>query len=201
MKNNIKSKKFKIEISEDGLNIINSALESYSRLGLRQFKYSLEAIPEFFKLDYKTQLEIEKYLQSKIPGNNNMGIYHPEVKNFTKAFQIKKELEKYVALDKSGGIRENWSNIYDGCIYNEEYLPTFLDENNNKIEHKKEFNIPAKIKPKLKELAKESQWNKIWNLIDEHVKKGDIRGNKTKIAPDFSKIIVYEPYRLSGENI
>src|SRR3990167_1218306 len=86
-----KQKIFTIQITEEGLNTITWALEIFSRLGLLQFNFALECIPNFSKLSWEERHEIENYLKQKL-GNNNYGIYHPKVENFQKAFSIKKEL-------------------------------------------------------------------------------------------------------------
>jgi hypothetical protein len=190
-----KSKKFKLEISEKGLQTIMSALECYSRLGINQFGYCLEHNPAFNKLDYETRDEIEKYLKFKID-SRNFGIYHPEVVKFHDAWQIKKEIQKQVAISKEP-IMEHYTNTYDGATDGHDFVPIFLDENGNKIEHKTEIEIPKNIRGKLKKLSSQSKWPEIWDLIDKNVDRKGIRGNMTRIAEDFTKITIHKPYRIN----
>ncbi len=189
-------KHFTIQISEEGINVLLTALESYSRLGLRQFRYALECLEDFDKLDYDVQLSIEKHLQLFIPGDNNLGIYNKKAEKFNKAFQIKKELEKYLHLSKSDGIKTAYSNIYDGSLQDYPYLPRFIDENGKRIEHKKEFDIPVQIQGKLKKLIEKKKFDEVWEMIYKNIDFKGIKGPRTKISDDLKKVIVSEPYLL-----
>jgi hypothetical protein len=189
-------KKYTLRISEDGLETIKAALESYSRLGLNQFRYCLEHNPSFNKLDWETQGKIEEYLKYAID-SRNFGIHHPEVKQFNKAFQIKKEIQKHIAISQEP-IMEGFSNAYDGAMSGCDYIPIFLDEKGEKIEHKIELKIPAKVQTRLKKLASKSKWDEAWDLVNKTCNSEGIKGNQSEISPDFSKVTIYGPYRLKN---
>jgi hypothetical protein len=190
----MKNTKFTIEITEDGLQTIMAALESYSRLGIYQFRYGLECIPEFFNLSYDAQHEIEEYLKERLGVKyKNYGIFHEAVVPFTKAFEIKCEIEKFVSLKRVDGVREGYSKCYDGAVYRRDYLPDFIGEKDAK-----EFEIPRGIRPTLKSLAKKKQYDKMWELINKNTDFDHIKGNKSEIAPDFSKVTVFEPYKIAA---
>ena len=186
-------KKFKLEITEEGLNTIIQALECYSRLGMGQFKCCLEHLPDFDKLDYKTKVEVEIYLQS-LTGRKNFGIFHPEVGPFTKAYEIKAEILKRVSLARTGGVRDTFTHIFDGALYDKDYLPKFLDKDDKEIEDCKTFPIPIIIRPKLKKLAEKKDFEKMWEMINEYVDFKNIKGSESVISEDLTRVTVWEPY-------
>ena len=119
-------KTFNIKITEEALAVMMSALECYSRLGINQFRYCLEHNPAFEKLSYEKRHEIENFLKSHID-SRNFGIYHPKVTTFNKAFQIKKEIQKVLAVSKNP-IVDNFTNEYDGALGDYDYVPGVITE-------------------------------------------------------------------------
>ena len=190
-----KSKIFNIKISEDGLNTIMKALECYSRLGLNQFAYCLEHNPKFDRLDWDDKREIEDYLRHKID-SRNFGIYHPEVAKFNEAFQIKKEIEKHIAISKEP-VMEHMTNIYDGAIAEYEYVPKFYDDAGNKLEHQIAQDIPKKHQPKLKKFAENKDFENLWKYVNKHLRT-NIKGNATRISDDYTKMIIVKPYKINN---
>lgn len=192
------SKKFKLEITEEGLRTIISALECYSRLGCNQFQYALDYNTKFFNLDYEDQSEIVNYLRYKID-MREWGIFSPSVEPFTKAYQIKKEIEKRLYLSENEGVRKHLTNESDGALYKKDYLPKFLNENNEEIKDCKEFPIPVKIRPKLKTFLKNKEWIKMWDLVNESIDFKNLKGSKSEISEDVSRVVIWEPYLLNAE--
>lgn len=186
-------KKYTIQISEEGLKGIQAALDCYSRLGINQFSYCLEHNPAFVKLEWEDQQQIEEYLKFKID-SRGFGIYHPDVKKFTRAFEIMQEIEKYMAISENP-IRESHSKDYDGALNPTEDIPVFLDENGKRIEDKIEIDIPKNHQRAIKILADKKDFEALWNYIDNIGLKKDINGPKSRISDDFSKLIIYSPYR------
>lgn len=188
---------FNITISKEGLRTIMRALECYSRLGINQFGYCLEHNPAFAKLDYEERDGIEKYLRSKIDARN-FGIYHPEVAEFTEAFQINKEIEKYVALSEVGWVAESYSKSYDGALdENAPNIPKFRDSNGNSLLWERVFEIPLRLRKKMMNLSKSKKYTEIWDLVNKNIDFGGIKGNSTRISDDFTKIIISKPYKIS----
>ena len=187
-------KTFNIKITEDGLNTIMRALECYSRLGLNQFAYCLEHNPKFDRLDWDDKREIEDYLRHKID-SRNFGIYHPEVAKFNEAFQIKKEIEKHIAISKEP-VMEHMTNIYDGALADYEYIPKFYDDAGNKLEHQITQDIPKKHQEKLKNFGKKKDFEGLWHYVDKHLNIG-IRGNSTRISDDYTQITIVKPYKIN----
>ena len=189
-------KQFTLKINQDGLNTIMHALECYSRLGCNQFAYVLESHPKFNNLDWEDKREIEEYLRHKID-ERNFGIYHEAVAAFNQAFQIKKEIQKNVAL-ADNPIRGHMTNIYDGALKKYDYIPVFIDENGEEIKDAISFEIPKKYRKTFEGYAKMGDYNKMWDAVDKwKIVPEDIRGNKREIAEGFSKVTVYEPYRMT----
>jgi hypothetical protein len=197
-----KNKKFTIQLTEKALNIVVAALDCYSRLGINQFQYGLEANPHFNKLDYDKQQVIAYYLMKKIcPDAPNIGIYHPSVPEHGLAFDIKKELEKWPALEKVRGIRKHYMNVYDGALRQGKDVPVFLDEKGGPLKDQVVFNIPLPLRSKIKRLAAKKKWDEVWECIDKHfdkgLKKGQlVRGTVREIDPEFMTLIVKEPYNI-----
>jgi hypothetical protein len=189
------SKKFRLEITEEGLNTITQALECYSRLGCNQFQYALDYNTKFFNLNHDDRKEIIDYLRFKIDARE-WGIFERHVEPFTKAFEIKKEIEKRIYLSNNDGVRKNLTNESAGPIYKHNYLPKFLNEKNEEIKDCKEFPISVKIRTKLKKLNKSKKYNELWAEINKNINFKNIKGNKSEISKDFTKVIVWEPYLL-----
>jgi len=185
---------FNIKITEEGLNTIMKALECYSRLGINQFTYCLEHNPKFEELDWDDQREIEDYLRHKID-SRSLGIYHPEVAKFNEAFQIKKEIEKNIAISKEP-VMKDISNSYDGASSDYEYIPRFYDDSGNKVEHQIIQEIPEKHQEKLKNLGKNKDFEGLWRYVDEHLKIG-LGGSATRISDDYTQIIIVKPYKIN----
>ena len=189
----IMKKIFNIKITEEGLNTIMKALECYSRLGINQFTYCLEHNPKFKELDWDDKREIEDYLRHKID-SRGLGIYHPEVAKFNEAFQIKKEIEKNIAISKEP-VMKHMSNSYDGALSDYEYIPRFYDDSGNKVEHQIIQEIPEKHQEKLKNLGKKKDFEGLWRYVDKHLKIG-VRGNATRISDDYTQVVIVKPYEL-----
>lgn len=194
---NNNKKTFILKISEEGLRVIIDALECFSRLGIGQFKFALEFLPQFDKLPYEERLDVENYLKEKT--NIRGYIYSPEVEYFTKSFQIKKEIEKWVALENSGGIRNNYSVIFDGSLNKDDYLPQFLDKNFKHLEDKKEFLISEENREKLAKLMSNQQFDEAWKFVNDVVDFKGIHGAKSEISSDCKKVTIYEPYKRIRE--
>lgn len=188
---------FTIKITKEGLKTISAALECYSRLGCNQFKYCLAHNPSFAKLGWEEQSEIEDHLRSDID-SRNFGIYSPEVKNFTKAYEIKKEIDQKIVLSEKP-IMEGFSKQYDGALHDYDYLPKFYGEDGKAVKHEVSINIPKKYQHKLKKLAENKDWNGLWDYIDKHVPFNGVRGNAANVSEDFTKITISKPYRLSKQ--
>lgn len=190
------SKEFNIKITKEGLETIIQALETYSRLGLRQMQYVFDVLPEFNSLNYRVRYEICEDLVQKLGCPQNYGIYHEKVAQFNKAFQIKKQIEKFVALDETDGVIEHLSTRTDGALKDYDYLPRFVDEKGSAVVHEKRFKIPKVMQHNLRTLAKQENWEKIWELIDKNIKFGNLRANSTRISDDFTEVILSKPYLL-----
>jgi hypothetical protein len=190
------SKEFNIKITKEGLETIKAALETYSRLGLRQMQYVFDVLPEFNRLNYRVRDEICEDLVQKLGCPQNYGIYHEKVAKFNKAFQIKKQIEKYVSLDESDGVIEHFSTVINGPLRNYDYLPRFVDEKGSAVVHEKRFQIPKVMQHNLRTLAKQKNWELVWKLIDKNIKFGNLRANSTRISDDFTEVILSNPYLL-----
>ena len=140
--------------------------------------------------------EIEDYLRNKID-SRSFGIYHPEVAEFNEAFQIMKEIQKNIAISDKP-VMDHTSNIYDGALYNYDFLPKFYDDAGNKMEHEITIPIPAKHHKKLKNFYDTNKdYEAIWKYIDSHNLTNGIRGNSSRISDCLTKITISKPYTLN----
>jgi hypothetical protein len=192
------SKTFNIKVTEETLEVMMCALECYSRLGINQFGYCLEHNPAFGKLGYEKRHEIENFLKSHID-SRNFGIYHPEVTTFNKAFQIKKEIQKVLAISKNP-IVDHFTNEYDGALGDYDYVPKFYDDDGNRLDHKIVIDISKKHQKKLSALSKEKKYEELWKYVDIHIKTDNIKGSKSEISEDFKYLIIYKPYRVKTKD-
>lgn len=186
-------KTFNIKITEEGLKTIQTALEVYSRLGIHQFQYVLDQLPEFNQLSWDARDTIVDGLRKQL-GNKSYGIHHPEVESFTKGYQIAKEIELHMAITEEP-IMTKHSNRYDGALYKKEYLPQFFDEKGKVLKHEIELPIPPQLRTTIKALRRKSP-TEMWNFIDGNILNG-IRGNTLNINVECSKVTVNKPYRLT----
>jgi len=189
------SKEFNIKITKEGLETIIAALEVYSRVGLKQWNYVFDVLPEWWDLEVDQREYLLNHLRVDLK-DNNYGIYHEKVAKFNKAFQIKKQIEKYVALDETDGVIEHLSTRTDGALKDYDYLPRFVDEKGAAVVHEKRFKIPKVMQHNLRTLAEQKNWELIWKLIDKNVKFGNLRANSTRISDDFTEVILSKPYLL-----
>lgn len=187
---------FNIKITEEGLNTIMKALECYSRLGINQFTYCLEHNPKFDRLDWDDKREIEDYLRHKID-SRSFGIHHPEVAKFNEAFQIKKEIEKNIAISKEP-VMKHISNAYNGALDKYEYIPKFCDNNGNELKHEISIPISLKHQKKLKALGEKEDYAGLWKYVDKHNLKGKIRGTTSEVSADYTKLIIFQPYEIGN---
>ena len=187
-------------MTSEGLKTIINALECYSRLGCNQFNYCLEFNPAFYKLDWVKRQEINDYLHNEID-SRNFGIYSPEVEEFMKAYEIKKEIEMQLVISEQPIMENGGNKDYDGALYKRDYIPTFTDNDGNEINHEIKINIPKKHRAKLEALALKKEWNNIWNYIDKIIDLKNVRGNSTRISDDFTTIIISKPYKISKKHI
>lgn len=188
------NKEFTIKITKEGLKTIMAALECYSRLGVNQFAYCLEHNPAFDKLDWGEKREVEEYLRFKID-NRGFGIYHPDVAPFTKAFEIKKEIQKYVTIAEKP-IMEHIENSYDGAPKDEPYLPHFIDEKGERVRHEIRIKIPKKNQSEAKILIAKGKFDELWGYINKNINFNGVTGNSTRISDDGTEIIISSPYRI-----
>jgi hypothetical protein len=187
-------KTFNIKISESGLKTIQDALECYSRLGINQFRYCLEHNPKFAAMSYDERHEIEDYLRHKID-SRDFGIYHPEVTKFNEAFQIKKEIQKNIAISKEP-LMEHFTNTYDGALEDYEYIPKFYDDAGNKIKHEISIPISKKHQTKIRNYFKAKDFEGMWEYIDQNNLTKGIRGDSTSVTNRFMKIVISKPYKI-----
>lgn len=116
---------------------------------------------------------------------------NPDVKQFSIAHDIKKEIEKHVAI-RQNPVRTGSTSQYDGALYKGPAIPTFLDAQGNAIEHKIVLDIPKKHQKRIQQLATISN-TKMWQYIQDKKLAGDIKGSSWKLAEDYSTLTIYEP--------
>lgn len=186
---------FTLKISEEGLQVIMAALECYSRLGINQFSYCLEHNPAFDKLGWDDKRRIEDYLKHEIDARN-FGIHHPEVERFNQAFQIKKEIQKNIAIARQP-VRNHLTNEYDGAMGDLPCVPVFLDENGEAVRDEIRICVPKKHRVKLRKMIYDKDFKTLWDFVDKNIDFKGVRGNSTRITDDAHWLIVSQPYRLT----
>lgn len=190
-------KTFNLKITKGGLQTIVQALECYSRLGINQFTYCLDAHPKFAALSWDRKKHIEDFLKFCID-DNNLGIGHPEVVKFNEAYQIKKEIEKNIVISEKP-VMDGYSVSYSGALGDYDYLPKFFDDAGNRVVHEIEYPLSPKQKEVLMDLRTKGLFTEMWAYIDKTVNFGGVKGNSSRISEDLSKVIVNSPYRTHGK--
>lgn len=187
-------KPFNIKITKEGLDTICAALECYSRLGIDQYKYCLDHHPVFNRLPYEEKERIANYLQATI-GDRHLGIEHKEAASALVAFNIKKEIDKHLAIIEQpvGPLSDN---RYAGAIGDQSYTPRFYSDKGELVKHEVTVDIPKKHQVKIKKLYNNKKYTEMWEYIAKHIKH-KIRGNSTRVGKNFKHLVISRPYRLN----
>lgn len=155
----------KIELTEKQAQIVQMALEIYSRMRMGQFGIALDEAFMDKSLHWDEREQVETYLKSKffpeLSKNSYYGITSDKTgKDAGIAYEIRQTIRQYMAVKRNDGCYD-WTNDYDDPLkVSEEPLPTIEG-----FVKWKEVPVPKKIQRDVIDFYTNKKYKEMWDLI------------------------------------
>ena len=186
-------KKIKLEVTEEHLRVMQSALDAYTRLHLGQFDMALDDV--FFLSDRMDTETLRRLRGIYFKGtdiehniNSSYGIYHKDTHKSAKvSCELYQTIRQYLAVENNDG--------YFGWMCPFDSPDEISGEEHPSIEGFKTYQDIIIDDPKYKQLydnwntnKKESNLTKLWNYVDDKIKTP--KGSKTQLIKENNNYII-----------
>jgi hypothetical protein len=190
-----------IKLSDTHLQVINTALEVYSRLRSGQIRMALSTayidkqhVEDIFVQEHRTEKLIrETYLPELGLTGGSYGFSHPKMGDARIGYEILKTFEEFLSVKRNDGYYGTGTNFYGPLKASAEPYPEVVGFNKYK-----DFILTQKQTDKIKKFRDKKEYDKMWDYIDS-IKKA--RGEKMQIIEGLNKITlrVWRPQKIEKD--
>lgn len=196
-----------IKLSDTHLQVINTALEVYSRLRSGQIRIALNTayidkqhVADSFDKEKEIENLIQKTYFSEL--GRNGGYYsfsNPKMGDARIGYEILKTFEEFLSVKRNGGYYGTGTNFYGPLKASDEPWPEVVGFNKYK-----DFPLTAKQSMRVRKLAEDNKFNEMWNYIGT-IKSIKARGSKMEtiglsdVTKLTVKIRIWRPERIQEE--